>query len=71
MFQWGNYKNPDIVMENKIKILSEYLNTNNVKILTGDFIDSLKDAKRGDVIYFDPPYDYEEGGFTSYIPQWL
>ena len=64
----GKYKNPDIVMEDKIREISHYLNENNVKILTGDFADTVKDAKEKDIIYFDPPYDYEDDGFTSYVP---
>ncbi|MDO4466428.1 MAG: Dam family site-specific DNA-(adenine-N6)-methyltransferase [Bacillota bacterium] len=64
----GKYKKPDIVMEEKIKEISRYLNDNQVDILTGDFEDAVKTAKKNDVIYFDPPYDYEENGFTGYVP---
>lgn len=62
----GKYDNPDIVMKDKILRISKYLRNNNVIIMCGDFADSVKTAKSGDVIYFDPPYDYEEDGFTSY-----
>ena len=43
-----------------------YLNTNNVKILSTDFAESVKDAKKGDFIYFDPPYDSDTSTFNSY-----
>ena len=62
----GKYLNPDIVMKDKILELSKYLKKNNVIIRCGDFVDAVKDAKEGDVVYFDPPYDYEIDGFTSY-----
>lgn len=62
----GKYVNPDIVMEKKINNLSRLLNEKNFKITCLDFEEAVKDAKKGDVIYFDPPYDYEETGFTSY-----
>ena len=48
----------DIVIKDKIYNLSNYLNSNNVVI---------SDCRSGDVIYFDPPYDYENSGFTSYV----
>lgn len=62
----GKYKNPDIVNEHRIKKLSDYLRKNSVEILNCDFEKCTKRAKRGDFIYFDPPYDYEETGFTTY-----
>ena len=62
----GKYLNPDIVMEKKIIALSKMLNEKNFFITCFDFEEAVKDAKKGDVVYFDPPYDYEETGFTSY-----
>lgn len=62
----GKYKNPDIVMEKKIYALSKLLNEKSFQITCLDFEEAVKNAKEGDVVYFDPPYDYEETGFTSY-----
>lgn len=51
-----------------------YFQTNNIKMLNVDFAEAVKDAKKGDFIYFDPPYDsdddktfnsYTEDGFGS------
>ena len=53
-------------MKDKILRLSKYLRNNNIKIKCGDFADAVKTSKFGDIVYFDPPYDYEEDGFTSY-----
>ena len=50
-------------------IVSGYLNWNNVKILSVDFEESVKDAKMGDFIYFDPPYDSDTNTFTSYTKE--
>lgn len=47
-------------------IIHSYLNFNNVKMLSMDFEDSVKDAKKGDFIYFDPPYDSDKQIFNSY-----
>ena len=47
-------------------IICGYLNFNNVKILSTDFEDAVRDAKEGDFIYFDPPYDSDKEIFTSY-----
>ncbi len=47
--------------------MHEYLKNNNVKILCGSYSSAVKDAKAGDFVYFDPPYNYQDGdGFTSY-----
>lgn len=63
---YGRYAHPEIVFEEKIYELNGYLNNNDVLILNGDFEAAVASAKSGDIIYFDPPYDYENDGFTSY-----
>ena len=47
-------------------IICGYLNFNNVKLLSVDFEEAVKDAKKGDFIYFDPPYDSDKNIFTNY-----
>lgn len=47
-------------------IIYTYLNMNDIKILSTDFEESVKDAKKGDFIYFDPPYDSETSTFNNY-----
>lgn len=65
---YGRYKNPNIVDEDSLLAISEYFNSNQVKILNGSYMDAVKDAKAGDFIYFDPPYVpvNETSYFTSY-----
>ena len=46
--------------------VSNYLTMNDVEILSVDFEESVKNAKNGDFIYFDPPYDSETSTFNSY-----
>ena len=46
--------------------VSNYLTMNNIKILSVDFEEAVKDAKKGDFVYFDPPYDSDTGTFNSY-----
>lgn len=72
---YGKYKNPNIVNEQTLRAVSTYFNNNNIKILSGDFEDALTEAKEGDFVYLDPPYDpisdtssftgYNEGGFNK------
>lgn len=62
----GRYKTVDIVNEEKIIALHKYLYKNKITIRNGDFEDAVADARAGDVVYLDPPYDYEPSGFTSY-----
>ena len=47
-------------------IIHAYFNFNDVKMLNTDFEEAVKDAKKGDFVYFDPPYDSDKEIFTSY-----
>ena len=65
---FGKYKNPRILDLDNLKAVNRYLNENQVEILNLDFQEAVKDAKEGDFIYFDPPYDpvSDNAKFTSY-----
>ncbi|MFM7407438.1 MAG: DNA adenine methylase [Cuspidothrix sp.] len=65
---FGKYKNPNILDIAVLKAVNKYLNENQVTILNSDFYEAVKDAKRGDFIYLDPPYDpvSETASFTGY-----
>ncbi|NES03068.1 MAG: DNA adenine methylase [Okeania sp. SIO2F4] len=65
---FGRYKKPNILDEAVLRAVSKYLNESEVKILKGDFAKAVKDAQKGDVIYFDPPYDpvSDTASFTGY-----
>ncbi len=61
----GKYKNPDIVQEEKIIFASELLK--DVVIKNMSFEKILNYAKKGDFVYFDPPYYPEKkSSFTKY-----
>ncbi|MBU2103473.1 DNA adenine methylase [Patescibacteria group bacterium] len=62
----GRYKNPRIVDPENLKAVSEMLQ--NVEILNSDFVSAVKKAKKGDFVYFDPPYHplNDAPSFTSY-----
>ena len=42
---------------------------NNIKICNEDFEKSVKTAKKGDFVYFDPPYDSDTSTFNSYTEE--
>lgn len=65
---YGNYANPKIVDEELINNISNYLNTYDITITSGDFEESVSTVKEGDFVYFDPPYIplNETSSFTSY-----
>lgn len=50
-------------------IICGYLNYNDVKLLSVDFEEAVKEAKKGDFIYFDPPYDSDTATFNSYTEE--
>ncbi len=65
---FGSYNNPKILDEIVLKAVHHYLSTKNIQIMNVDFEQSVKDAKKGDFIYFDPPYDpvSDTSSFTGY-----
>ncbi|MDR1782125.1 MAG: DNA adenine methylase [Bacilli bacterium] len=65
---YGTYKNPKIVDKELLSEISMYLNNNDIKITNLDFEEAVKNAKKGDFVYFDPPYMpiSETSAFTSY-----
>lgn len=65
----GRYRNPLICDETNVKEIHDYLSNpeNEITIMNGSYEDAIAKAKDGDVIYIDPPYDYEDDdGFTKY-----
>jgi DNA adenine methylase len=65
---FGKYKNPNIVNEIVLRAAHHYLSTNDIQILNGDFADAVANARRGDFVYLDPPYDpvSDTSSFTGY-----
>ena len=64
----GKYTNPNIVNEENLRSVSHILKSSKVKIQCRDFEAVLRDVKKGDLVYFDPPYQpvTETANFTSY-----
>lgn len=64
---FGRYVHPLICDEENLREISLFLSNSDVTIRNQDFAESVQDAQEGDYIYFDPPYDYEDGkGFVGY-----
>jgi DNA adenine methylase len=65
---YGDNKNPIVADEVVIGAVSKYLNENNIQITNQDFEESISNAKKGNFIYFDPPYDpiSDSSSFTGY-----
>lgn len=63
---FGHYKNPRILDENNLINCSHLLQRTEIK--QADFSEVLKKVKKGDFVYFDPPYVplSETSSFTSY-----
>ena len=64
----GKYTNPNIVNEENLRSVSSILQASRVSIKCRDFGAVLRDAKKGDLVYFDPPYQpvSTTANFTSY-----
>ena len=63
---FGYYKNPRIIDKNNLLNCSELLKKTEIKC--ADFSEILTKVKKGDLVYFDPPYVplNETSSFTSY-----
>lgn len=66
---FGHYKNPRILDENNLINCSNLLQ--GIEIKHADFSEILKKVKKGDFVYFDPPYVplSETSSFTSYTKE--
>ena len=64
----GKYVNPKIVNEENLRSVRNILRSGRVSIKSHDFERILRNAKKGDLVYFDPPYQpvSETASFTSY-----
>lgn len=60
----GSYVNPKIFDGENLRAVSTTLS--DVSLVSGHFSVVLGSARRGDFIYFDPPYYTESSGFTGY-----
>jgi DNA adenine methylase len=65
---FGRYAAPTIVDAAVLRAVSKYLRSEGIRILNLDFCEATREAKRGDFIYFDPPYDpvSDTASFTGY-----
>ncbi|NSW84268.1 MAG: DNA adenine methylase [Syntrophothermus sp.] len=66
---FGRYKNPKIVDEPNLRLVSEALKR--AEIICGDFSLALDHAKAGAIVYLDPPYHpvSATASFTSYTAE--
>lgn len=64
----GKYTNVNAYDETLYNNLSKYLSRSSIFINNDDFEKAVSSAKKGDFVYFDPPYDTfdEKNNFTTY-----
>src|SRR3989338_4448362 len=61
----GSYKNPLICPEEDLREISKFLQKDDTKVR--QFYEAVKEAKKGDFVYFDPPYyPLNKSSFTTY-----
>lgn len=65
---FGRYKNPNIVNEETLRAVHDYLNNNDIRILNVDFEEAIKYMRKEAFVYFDPPYHpiSDTSSFTGY-----
>jgi len=64
----GRYSNPNIVQEENLHSVNQLLNHKKIIINCQDFSSTVEKVKKGDFVYFDPPYQpvSKTANFTSY-----
>lgn len=61
----GSYKNPDVVQSERLRLVSSLLKDVTIKVMSFEKVLNL--AKKGDFVYFDPPYyPLNRNSFTTY-----
>lgn len=70
---FGSYKNPQIIDEDTLRVVSEYFQENEIIFYNKDYSDVLEQLPFESFVYLDPPYDifsktssfvgYAKGGF--------
>src|SRR3989338_1584316 len=61
----GSYKNPQICNEKDLREISNLLQRDD--LISVQFHEAVKEAKKGDFVYFDPPYHpLKKDSFTTY-----
>jgi DNA adenine methylase len=65
---FGHYTNPTICDTPNLRSVSAALNKTHTVLLVGDFEAAVSSARKGDAVYFDPPYlpRGRADNFTSY-----
>ena len=65
---FGRYKNPNIVNEEVLRAVNNYFNKAEITFKCGDFVEAVQGIRKGDFVYFDPPYDpiSDSANFTGY-----
>lgn len=68
---YANPKRLNLVMDDLIYQLSDYLNHHDIKIEHQSYLETIKTAQANDFIYFDPPYIpvTETAAFTAYTKE--
>lgn len=64
---YGRYDNPTIYDEEVLRAIHNYFVDSKIVIMNGNFDKATIEAKNGDFVYFDPPYDSPNcTNFTGY-----
>lgn len=68
---YAGLKSPNIVRKAEILAMHRYFIDNDIVMRCGDFEKAVQDAKPGDFVYFDPPYDSLPGqqSFVGYTEE--
>ena len=65
---FGDYKKPAIADPAIIRAIKKYFDSADITFRSEDFERVVEDARQGDFVYFDPPYDpvSDTSSFTGY-----
>jgi DNA adenine methylase len=67
---FGRYTHPRVVNEENLVGVSRALKETNARVVSVDYLRATESCRKGDFVYFDPPYDpaSKTSAFTDYTP---
>lgn len=67
---FGRYNNPRFFDTENLRAISSALRETHARLEAMKYAEAIKDCSKGDVVYFDPPYQptSKTSSFTSYTP---
>ena len=59
---FGDASSKSLANKENLNSIRTYMKNANITVNSGDYANTIRNAQKGDFVYLDPPYDYEDTG---------